>query len=109
MREGTVIHGTLRPQDLVVVFLQECNQWVHRNNVDVARRYKDLSREVGQHGLLDSALNVIDHHPWWQSEECTEVISDLMDLLSDIAAPHGLYFGAHPGDGSDFGFWRHEE
>lgn len=32
----------------------------------------------------------------------------LFDALNDIA-PGGCYFGAHMGDGSDFGFWECEE
>jgi len=34
-----------------------------------------------------------------------EQIYDLMDSL----APEGYYFGSHPGDGSDFGYWENEE
>jgi hypothetical protein len=33
-----------------------------------------------------------------------EVLVALFDAL-DAIAPTGTYFGAHPGDGSDFGFW----
>jgi hypothetical protein len=32
------------------------------------------------------------------------VNEELFDRLNDIA-PEGAYFGAHAGDGADFGFW----
>ena len=32
----------------------------------------------------------------------------IWDAMNEIA-PEGCYFGPHPGDGCDFGFWQSEE
>jgi|SRR6185295_4784135 len=33
--------------------------------------------------------------------------TDIIDLLNSIA-PDGCYFGGHPGDGADIGFWEYD-
>ena len=46
------------------------------------------------------------------SEKDAEALSRLVESLFNILdsiAPDGTYFGAHPGDGSDFGFWPYED
>jgi len=95
MYNETIIHGTMRTQDLVPVLA-------------------DKLHELSQH-LFDKVFTDWeppgwwdDTHPWWDSEECADVLNDLFDRLNECA-PEGYYFGAHPGDGSDFGFWEIDE
>lgn len=95
---GTVIHGTLRSQDLVPAF---------------AKKYAELDpkaadRFVTEHGALREALYELSNGnelPYWESLDAIEDGNDLADIL-DRYAPEGHYFGSHPGDGSDFGFWE---
>ncbi len=78
---GTLISGTHRPEDLAPVFL---------NTIASA----DLGRAI----RLGERYEAGDE----------DVLADMFDALDDIA-PEGTYFGAHPGDGADFGFWRDDE
>lgn len=41
------------------------------------------------------------------AEDLADRVDDLVDRLNDVA-PAGCYFGAHWGDGADFGFWPAE-
>ncbi len=91
---GSIIEGTLRPQDLIPKFLatlQEYNPqlWVTWTTPNT-EEYLLLPEE--------------DDDTWWSSGDASEVLHDLSDALDDIA-PHGCYFGPHSGNNSDFGFW----
>lgn len=39
--------------------------------------------------------------------ERDELLTSVFDALNNIA-PEGTSFGAHPGDGSDYGFWTED-
>ncbi len=41
-------------------------------------------------------------------EKVSWYVEELLDALNDVA-PGGCYFGTHPGDGADFGFWSVDE
>lgn len=89
----TVSHGTLREADLIPAF-------------------EELLESAGvaydRPACVDRLLNG-DHLSTSEWEEASYYLNEgLFDLLNEIA-PEGTYFGAHPGDGSDFGFWQCEE
>ena len=95
--DSTVIHGTHRPADLAPVFL-------------------GVIRETPEYiQLLQAAPAIVtdptpynDDNDEWQSEDTSFFLDELFETL-DSYAPAGYYFGAHPGDGSDYGFWKTED
>lgn len=91
----SVIHGTLRNCDLVPVFLD-----VIRETAEYAQLSLNFPSVV-----TDPCATESDER--WESEEMIYFVEELFDVL-DSYAPDGYYFGAHPGDGSDFGFWKNE-
>jgi hypothetical protein len=89
--DQTVIHGTLRAEDLVEAFTDEYERIGGRpSNVELFR----------SHLLLPEGED--------RGDELAYDLEDLYELLNELA-PEGTSFGAHEGDGSDFGFWTHEE
>jgi len=87
----TVIHGTLRTEDLVEAFTDEYERIGGRpHNVELFRA----------HLLLPEGED--------RGDELSYDLEDLYELLNELA-PEGTSFGAHEGDGSDFAFWTHEE
>lgn len=81
---GTIIHGTMRNADLIPAFRRELER------IDA---------------IAEGAI-VPAEDP--DSDDGCEELNELFDVL-DRYAPEGMYFGAHPGDGSDFGFWPIED
>lgn len=93
---GTVSHATMRSQDLIPAFL------------GVLREFHPGAHHAILSDIPADALE--DHeHEWWKSDDCSWILNeDIWSAMEEIA-PEGHYFGAHPGDGSDYGFWSCEE
>lgn len=81
----TISHGTMRPEDLIPKFLEVLEE-LNPKVGESAKRWNELAIQEAQ----------------------SQFLSELFDLL-DQEAPEGFYFGSHPGDGSDYGFWQMEE
>ena len=88
----SISHGTMRTQDLIPAFM------------DVVRdtpEYVQVMDAVPAHAKEDKDAE------WWNSDEAAGLLESLFDTL-DSHSQEGHYFGAHPGDGSDYGFWKTE-
>jgi len=101
---GSISSGTLLAADLLDTFSDELEHHVQANAEewcsDAGRAARDAHmRLIGEARELDMETD---------SDETADTASDLVDALSDalgeFAAPY-TYFGAHEGDGADFGYW----
>jgi len=85
---GTVLSGTMRAEDLIPAFLNLADDL--GLSVDTMLQYATLPEG------------------YYESEDAMYDLAQLFEALDSIA-PEGCYFGAHPGDGSDYGFWPCED
>lgn len=85
---GSVSSGTMRPEDLIPAFVSVLEDLV----------------ENGEYAELIAKANAIEYY---DSEDAGDILEELFDALNG-AAPAYAYFGAYPGDGSDYGFWLSE-
>lgn len=97
--EVTVSRATLRNQDLIPAFL---NALAHLDPPVYEQMTMGIREETAQYG---EELWEDDDSEWWYTESAYWVLEQLIDSL-DACSPDGYYFGAHEGDGSDFGFWK---
>jgi hypothetical protein len=110
---GSVISGTMRHEDLIPAFidrLDDLKQELALSAADPTNAGCELDI-VRQVGAIDDFLGAIEQRMevegYCDSEESAYDLESLFDAL-EVFAPDGCYFGAHPGDGSDYGFWQAE-
>lgn len=93
--EQSISHGTMRPHDVSTAILD----FLKQNHPDVYEEFANA------HPNMINALGD-EQNQYWGSEECNyDLNDDLWDKMNNVA-PEGEYFGSHPGDGSDYGFWK---
>ena len=93
---GSISCGTTLAEDLIPVFIEELEGLARANGPRRNKRYLDFVREVSDR---------MDTEEYFQSDQAGYDLDTLIDMLNDFAAPK-YYFGAHLGDGADYGFWR---
>lgn len=98
---GTVSHGTMRPEDLIPAFLNVAE--AHRLSRANRAQVREIRSRVNQ--TETTATRPAYDYNTEEADEDTDALFDILDTI----APAGHYFGAHPGDGCDYGFWQNEE
>lgn len=89
MQLGTVISGTCKVDDLLKAFADELGE---------------------DHRLWDDAMFLVK-----ALRDDRDVVYEANDVLEELVeelgrrSPEGVYFGTHPGDGADWGYWSEEE
>jgi hypothetical protein len=86
---GTVSEATMRPEDLIPAYTSELRSLGHRD-----RTLSQIERDMNKRG-------------YYETEDCMWDLESLEDMLQEHALPW-MYFGSHPGDGADYGFWVSE-
>jgi len=100
-----VVHGTHRPEDLIPAFMFALEEISQEAATRVTSEYIGEGWPYSMDGL---GFGPYDEYTDEMKELTPHLLEDLFEALGEVA-PDGHYFGAHPGDGSDFGFWPVEE
>lgn len=87
---GTVSSSTILKEDLIPAF------------IDVLRHHNPEHALIAEYDALPDCT--WDELTEEQEEQTDYMLEELFDALNEYA-PEFCYFGAHPGNGSDFGFW----
>ncbi len=107
---GSISSGTMRNEDLIPTFcanLYHCAK-VSKSNChfhtigDVPAKTRKL--HVKLVAEIESRMEADDYY---DSDDADSDLSELFDALGEYAGPY-FYFGSHPGDGADYGFWLSE-
>jgi hypothetical protein len=74
---------------------------------DLIPAFCDALDALGRHDCASMARSAYEGAPC-DADNLGYILDFLFNAL-DACAPRAYYFGAHPGDGSDYGFWQIEE
>ena len=83
---GSISEGTLRPTDLLDAFSNA------------------LDNISPGHPLVVQTISYLDLDDADDIDGATYLLDELQEALQELCPPY-VYFGAHPGDPADFGFW----
>ncbi len=96
---GSLISGTTRSRDLLPAFFAELLERNPDSALDLERKYPQLVERI-QYNKFE----------YWAtySYDAQACLIELFNRLADCAPP-GDYFGAHPNNPTDYGYWPIED
>lgn len=98
VQPGSVSTGTLKTEDLLSAFVAELQEF---------DAFDQLTKEMAQCCETADALALGINNNWLNDdglEAASDVVGELIDHLNSLA-PDYMSFGAHEGDGADYGWW----
>ena len=100
---GSVSHGTMRSVDLLSTFADVLEDYIKANADDVLDALQTVLDDAR---ALQAVLGDGDDFDEDAANPDTldAMVEELFDALDGIAPPY-CTFGAHEGDGADYGFW----
>jgi len=108
---GSISTATLRPEDLLSTFLSEL-EGLALLSEGILSMPENFPLRDSIAAVVGDAQDCFTEDGETLSEDgesnAPEVLEALQDTLSLFAPPY-CYFGAHLGDGADFGFWPNYE
>jgi len=97
---GSVSSATMRAEDLIPAFLDVLEACGHPQYISILGEALKLQTIIDAYGF---------HYVDTDMETASWILNeDIWDAMQDLA-PGGCYFGAHPGNGADYGFWQCED
>ncbi len=101
-RNVSLSHATMRNEDLIPAFFRFLEEHDPKEAESLLADYPYFAEfaATGSWSFIGEK--------WYLSQEADYLCMALFTEI-DAIAPDGYYFGAHPGDGSDYGFWECEE
>ena len=95
-------HGTMRNEDLLQTFARSLDGALEEEGAKQHWHNKIVQEAFALVQQYSDAPDSVDE------ETASDVVNSLFDALN-CYAPENTYFGAHEGDGSDYGFWMRED
>lgn len=100
---GSVSTGTMLAEHLVPRFIDVLAEIDRSRSEELVELYApELAILAGYHRVE----GLINRDAYW--DRMGDILTELFDVLEEYA-PEDCYFGSHPGDGADYGFWPSED